>query len=273
MKKVPFPVNYFQSIIHPAKAFANRRSLTVLQLVIVFIFLNMLLINPIVFHAAAHPAVQLQDVMPGVVEQLDDQTFEHLQQVLKDGAIPEDQPAEFMNDQQTVGVNLTQTQFDGLTKGINVTHEAILLKSGSAAVFTVPYSKTFDWTKPANSRELQEAVSQEWQLSNRVNLMLTTTAVSGGLIVVSNFLIVLGVAAFVWLTRMSSYSAIRTYKESVNLILNCLGLSSLAAMITGFVQFDVIVMMMVQSFGMVLMLLAVFAKTKFQDKQMIKMKE
>ncbi len=55
------------------------------------------------------------------------------------------------------------------------------------------------------------------------------------------------------------------HKESVNFISNCMGLPTLIALIIGLIQFDIVVMLMIQSVGLVVMLLLAFYQTRYND--------
>ncbi len=69
------------------------------------------------------------------------------------------------------------------------------------------------------------------------------------------------------MTRKSQLSSIHTFKESANLMLNVMGIGSMVAAVVGFIHFDFILMLSVQTMITVLLLLWVFAKTKFKDKR------
>ncbi|MGC3139283.1 maltodextrose utilization protein MalA, partial [Enterococcus faecium] len=65
----------------------------------------------------------------------------------------------------------------------------------------------------------------------------------------------------------SQLSSIQTFKESPNWMLNVMGIGSLAAAVVGFIHFDFILMLSVQTTITVLLLLWVFVKTRFKDKR------
>ncbi|NES53710.1 maltodextrose utilization protein MalA, partial [Escherichia coli] len=54
---------------------------------------------------------------------------------------------------------------------------------------------------------------------------------------------------------------------SANLMLNVMGIGSMAAAVVGFIHFDFILMLSVQTTITVLLLLWVFVKTRFKDKR------
>ena len=62
------------------------------------------------------------------------------------------------------------------------------------------------------------------------------------------------------MTRKSQLSSIHTFKESANLMLNVMGIGSMAAAVVGFIHFDFILMLSVQTTITVLLLLWVLSK-------------
>ncbi|EAC9669803.1 DUF1189 domain-containing protein, partial [Listeria monocytogenes] len=84
------------------------------------------------------------------------------------------------------------------------------------------------------------------------------------LLVAMNSILVIGAAFFLWVTKKSRLSTIGSFKESTNVILNALGVGSLVAMLAGFIGADIILMIGIQSLGMLLMLFLTFLKTRFK---------
>ena len=99
-------------------------------------------------------------------------------------------------------------------------------------------------------------------------VMIFSVMISAFLFVIVLFL-TLGSAFFLYLTKKSSLSSIKTFKESVNLILNLLTLPTIIAMIFSLFHFDITLMLSIQTLGLVLMLIMVYYKTKLNDNNIL----
>lgn len=64
MKKVPFIIQYVKSTLGPTAIFEGRKVLKFWQMVIVFIFLNALLLLPVSAHFANQSSFDLPSLMP-----------------------------------------------------------------------------------------------------------------------------------------------------------------------------------------------------------------
>ena len=87
----------------------------------------------------------------------------------------------------------------------------------------------------------------------------------GSVIVLTNIMLVFLAAVFIWMARKSPYMTIKTYRESVCLMLYTIGLSSLIVTVFGFVDFDISVILILQMIICSMMLLVVYSKTHFND--------
>ena len=62
--------------------------------------------------------------------------------------------------------------------------------------------------------------------------------------------------------------SITTYKETVNLVINLLSLPTILATLFGLIHFDIVLMVTIQTLGLLIMLVVVYAKTQFNDKKL-----
>ncbi|MGO2083106.1 hypothetical protein [Vagococcus sp.] len=108
-------------------------------------------------------------------------------------------------------------------------------------------------------------MNDEWNNQNAIYRRLSSILLLTLLISISFTFFVFGTSFFIWLTRKNHLSNIKTFKEALNLILNASFIPTLSAMIIGFIQYDITLMLTVQSMGLALMILMIFVKTKFND--------
>lgn len=128
------------------------------------------------------------------------------------------------------------------------------------------YSPSFQPDSVRTPEDFQRFLEREFYASNRPTIILSYSLSLGLVLLVMTSLILFGASFFLWMTRKSQLSSIHTFKESANLMLNVMGIGSMAAVV-GFIHFDFILMLSVQTTITVLSLLWVFVKTRFKDKR------
>lgn len=265
MTKQPFPLNYFASIVTPRQVFRGRKALTKIQLAVIFIFITALSLIPVTVNMARSTHFNLSEIMPEMFKQVDHETLVAIQEApFTDGRL-NSQDMRLINKQGTVGFNLSEAELAKHQTAISFNETSMWLKDSSGYEFKVAYTKEFSPANYASIAELKQGISSQWLTQNKAFVALTMMLMSGSLIMVSHLILILGGAFFVWLTRKNHLSSIETYQESLNLILNGLGLSTLVGMIVGIISFDMTLVLSIQSFGLVLMLLGVFVRTRFND--------
>lgn len=265
MKNLPFPMNYFANTLTPKKIFKGRHGLSRWQMVIVFIFLTALLLIPVSMNMAKSSNFELGEIMPKMFQTLDDEVLAEIQQAdFTDGELKSPKKG-FINETNTVGFNLTDKAIADLKNGISFNQTTMLMKDEAGYDFKVTYTKDFSPQNFETLAELKQGISSQWLKQNKAFVAFTMILMSGSLILVSSLILVFGGSFFIWLTRKNDLSSVKTFQESVNLILNALGLSTLLGMIVGLISFDMTLVLSIQSLGLVMMLLGVFVTTRFDD--------
>ena len=115
-----------------------------------------------------------------------------------------------------------------------------------------------------DATSFQKVIEDGFYRNNETAIFFSQTITVAFLLVAMNSILVIGAAFFLWLTKKSRLSTIGSFKESTNVILNALGAGSLVAMLAGFIGADIILMIGIQSLGMLLMLFLAFLKTRFK---------
>lgn len=269
MKTDAFPLNYFKSIWSPTKSFKNRHQLNWFQIFIVLLFVNSLLMIPVSLNYMEMDTYPVEGTLPNSFGLIDETDVLNLQEgTYENGTL--DLPSSFVrtSDKGTVAGLLSDTEMEQALDAENALvfqKDAVIIKEGDQTVSTVPYTKDFDLSKVTNVNDAKESLSRQWFIKNRGYVVATLMFLVFSITFVSTIFLTFGSAVFLYLTKKSDYSSIKTYKESVNFISNCMGLPTLIALIIGLIQFDIVVMLMIQSVGLVVMLLLAFYQTRYND--------
>lgn len=270
MKTDAFPLNYFKSIWTPKQIFKNRHQLNWFQIFVVLLFVNSLLMIPVSLNYMKMDTFPVEGTLPGSFGLIDESVVLKLQEGnYENGTLELPESFVLSSENGTVSGLLMESEIDNALSAENALifqKNDFVIKEGSQTLTTIPYTKDFDLSKVTNAADLKEALSRQWFIKNKGYTIATLMFLVFSITLVSTLFLTFGSAIFLYLTKKSQFSSIHTYKESVNLLTNCIGLPSLIALLTGLIQFDIIIMLMVQSVGLVLMLLFVFYQTKFNDK-------
>ena len=100
---------------------------------------------------------------------------------------------------------------------------------------------------------------------NRMFIVATYSFMVSGMLLLMNVLLILGTAFFMYLAGKYSEMEIDSFKESVNMILNAMGLPVFASLVLGLFLPEITTMMSVQSMGLVVMIVLLYFKTRFSE--------
>lgn len=271
MKTQLFPINYFTHIWTPQKIFQGRKLLKWWQIVFVFLFLNGLLMIPISLNYAKMDDFPAGAYFPETMELIDEDLVGFMQNVeVINGQLRS--TADYFREttEGIVAVGLMDKDVEAALEKNHVLlflEDHFVLKEGENPAFTVPYPKTFSFQDVTTRAEFQQLLFDAWFIQNKTYIVFSLTLITGTISFISMLFIVLGSALILYFTKMSKLSSIQTFKESINLILNCISLATIVATVIGIIHFNVIVMMMLQTIGLIFMLLAVYYKTQLKDEQ------
>lgn len=110
MKKMPFPLNYFNSIATPKRVFKGRKNLSWIQNIVIFIFLNALLMFPVSLYFSQSTNFQLQEIMPHTARLVTDEFATKLQTVeFENGKLISGEPFTIVEDTGVVGVEIPKS--------------------------------------------------------------------------------------------------------------------------------------------------------------------
>lgn len=268
MLKENFPFNYFSVWLNPIKMFKKRKSLNWFQIIIILFFLLALNILPVPFYYQQQKSMPLDIYLPNVQKNL-----KNNEDILKQAS----QSAEFSNgrfhfSQERVlkqdksgltGVNLSEKQIANEKNAVVLNNNFFIFKE-KGNVSKIYYSENFD---PQGS--LKKQLNQEWYRRNKAAISFAMLQSIGSLFLLTNLVFVFGGGFILWLGHKSPLITIDSYREAVNLMTNILGPVSLLVTIIGFFKFDVSLLLTIQMLGAVLLLLVIYAQTRFNDANVV----
>ena len=270
MKTDVFPLTYFKNIWTPRMIFKKRHELNWFQLILVLFFLTSILMVPVSLNFLKMETYPIEESYPETLALIDESVVAAFQAAIsEDGALVTDPGSQVVKEKGVMSITNSDSVIKENLKAENAlifSDNDLYLKNKGVPVSNVRYTKDFNPSQLNSVKDMKEAVSRQWFFQNRVYVIGSLLLLVFSILFVSTILIVLGSAVFLYLTKKNSFSSIKTYKESVNLILNALGIPTLLALISSFIQFDIVVMLTIQSIGLALMILMVFYTTRFNDK-------
>ena len=270
MKTDVFPLIYFKNIWTPRMIFKKRHELNWFQLILVLFFLTSIVMVPVSLNFLKMETYPIEESYPETLALIDESVVAAFQAAIsEDGALVTDPGSQVVKEKGVMSITNSDSVIKENLKAENAlifSDNDLYLKNKGVPVSNVRYTKDFNPSQLNSVKDMKEAVSRQWFFQNRVYVIGSLLLVVFSILFVSTILIVLGSAVFLYLTKKNSFSSIKTYKESVNLILNALGIPTLLALISSFIQFDIVVMLTIQSIGLALMILMVFYTTRFNDK-------
>lgn len=270
MQHTRFPLTYFGSLWTPRSVFTGRNYLNWLHMIFVFVFLVGLLMVPTTLQVAGQQTASLNQLVPQLLDVVDEQTVQAVQQAtLYEGAL--DGPA-FVTSHElgaTAGWLSAEArqevyQVSGTIVYFDTAGYRLRLSDGTEV--RVAYPKDNRLVHVTTVQELKDELSRQWFVANRAQVVLAVLLQAAVLMATNNLFIVLGSAVLLYWAKRTRLFHLTTFKECVNLVLNCLGFGTVVAFLSGLLlRFEVTGMMTIQGIGAVVMLTWVFYRTQFRD--------
>lgn len=264
-----FPINYFKSIWSPIRAFKNRFQLNWVTLSIVIIFINSLMIIPTTINFTKMEAISLDYFYPNVVEIIDDSMVDELASIgSTNGKLSFEDSFIFKNNKGVLAGGISAEEEKKILKEetfLLMEESQFVIKEENKPTSTIFYTKDFTLEDVQTKEDVINEFSHQWFVQNKVLIVLIFTLIISFIQLIMLVMIIFGSAFFLYLTKKSRITSIKTFKEATNLIVNLAGLPTIIAMIYGLINYDVAWMSMIQTTGLVIMLLIVYGKTGFND--------
>ena len=276
MQNKSFPINYFNSVLTPVKNFIGRKQLSWPKLLFVILFLNGIMMIPIVMNVTQTEAIQLKSTFPAIYDLIDEDVVDSLNQTTSEkGQVTFTEPFILEKEAGIVIGGIDEKEIEEaleMTNALVFAEDRFYLKEGDLPVSEITYTADVQLNGWQTVDDLQAEVNRQWFQYNRVFIVATYSFMITGMILLMNFLLVFGSAFFIRLAGRSAMIEIDTYKESVNLILNAMGIPVLLAFLLGLVMPDISMIMSVQTFGLVVMLVLIYFRTQFSEDYVAKRK-
>ncbi|WP_165005938.1 MULTISPECIES: maltodextrose utilization protein MalA [unclassified Enterococcus] len=267
----PFPLNYFASLSTPVRLFSGRKQLSWPKFCLIFLFLVSLMVMPVtLYYSHQLDSIPIEQFLSvdRLIDQKGVEQFAKIQVI--DGQTQEEKRILADNADLVIGVDLSKGEQKKRDAFINFEKKqwTIQQKEGEdVRRYTMNYHPSFIPSSVTSPEQFASFLEKEFYASNRPMIILSYSLSFGILLFLMTALLLFGAAFFLWLTRKSRFSSIRSFKESAVLMLNILGVGSIIATIFGLIHFDLVMMLGIQSVISVLLLLWIFAKTGFKDER------
>lgn len=276
MQNKSFPINYFNSVLTPVKNFIGRKQLSWPKLLFVILFLNGIMMIPIVINFTQTEAIQLKSTFPSIYDLIDEDVVDSLNQTTSEkGQVTFTEPFILEKEVGIVLGGVDEQEFEEaleMTNALVFAEDRFYLKEGDLPVSEITYTADVQLNGWQTVDDLQAEINRQWFQYNRVFIVATYSFMITGMLLMMNLLLVFGAAFFIRLAGRSAMIEINTYKESVNLILNAMGIPVLLAFLLGLVMPDISMIMSVQTFGLVVMLVLIYFRTQFSEDYVAKRK-
>ena len=273
LKTDVFPLNYVKNIWSPLKAFKNRFVLTWPMMIVVIIFLNALMVIPVTLNYAEMESFPLEEYYPIAASQLvDDQVLDEIQTVVvNEGQLSIPEPFQVENAYGEVVGGLSLDEIENHISSPNFIafqeNQLIIAEEGLPTA-TVLYTRDVSFGEMETKAEIVEEISRQWFNQNRVLIVLIFSFLISTFLLFMLLFLVFGSSFLLYLTKKGSLTTIKTYKESVNLILNSLAVPTFLAMLFGLFYFELYIMVTIQSLGMAAYLFWIWYKVQFNDQRL-----
>lgn len=263
-----FPINYFKSIWTPLRAFKNRHELSWWNIIFILILLNAFMTIPVTINFARVDTLPLEDVHPTIIQHIEKETIKELQQAeYSNGAMFFKEPFVIEQKNGLIAGGLSLEELDELNgnNALLFQENQYLIREKDMPDITVLYTRDFSLADMETSTEVVNELSRQWFNQNRIFVVLIFSLMISAFLLVMLVLLVFGSALFLYFTKNSPVTSITTYKESVNLLVNTLALPTIISMVYGIFTFDIIMMITLQTVGLIVMLFVIFYKIQFND--------
>lgn len=255
---LPYPFSYFTNIFSARRIFAGRKSLNFWQGLLTSYFLMALLIFPNSLHIAKIDSYPIDTIITGIYSPFTPKVMNNLKHVtITNGTL------------NYTGQNQNQVYFDETAQQLSgfsyqLSAKKLVIRNNKKILVELSYKylKTSDFQ---SRKKLTEALSKAWFKTNRSSIYLLLITLSSLLLGINFIILLLGASGILYLTKQSRLFDFNSFGQCLTFTLNCLGLPTLFACITGSFIFQIANLITIQNILFVLLLICVFFKTKFKD--------
>lgn len=273
MEQKRFPIDYVSSTLTPIRAFMGRKQLNWFKIIIIIFFLNALIMIPITLHYSKMEW-SLESTFPSVYNMIDDEVVQQLQQTeIVKGVATFDNSFSLETPSGIVAIGLSESDEEQALEKRNIllfTKKEMMIKEEGTPLSKVPYTNDVNWSNIETPEQVKQTIEEQWFRFNRVYIVASYSFMISFALFIMNLFLIFGSGMFIYLARRNSFEEKAPYKESVNIILNSMGVPVLLAFLFGLYNPDITILMTIQTLGLVLMIVAIYFQTRFSEKYLKK---
>lgn len=265
-----FPFNYLTTIFSAVKCYVNRNYLKIWQIILIIFLMNSFMILPMSLQIGRTDRADLNDFVPEAMSVLDGKVIESLNNIEVVNNQLQISEIQIIHEDatHTAAISPTREDAENLLNGrigIVFTSDSFIISEEGTPVIQQVYTGSDSMNDVETPEQLAELMSLQWFGSNRSSIVLTNFIYTWILVITSILILLLGAAFFLSLMRKSRAYHIRSFREAVTIILNCMGLPTVGAMIIGFITGNAVHMLSAHGIFLIIMLMTVYWKTHFND--------
>jgi len=263
MMKKPFPILFFGSIFSVERIFSIRYKAHWAQLVLIFVFIQSLLLIPLSFGLLQSKDLAV-DILPLEFVATESIANEIKQLPILKGRLNTEQTS-LLKEETTffVGTNLSVEQPKD-KMGMNFEQEFVeLVIEGTQKFQKIRLFYTPSFVERVRDGSIYEALQAEIYQQNKASIFFAQVVNIGSILFSMNAMLIIGVSLLFYLTKKTS--AIQTFKASVTLALALMSGGVFLATGMGFLTTNIFILFGIQSLWLVGMTILLFVKTRFRQ--------
>lgn len=269
MEAKKFPINYLSSTLSPVRAFLGQSQLKWPAIIVIILFLNAMMMIPLTL-SFSQMEWNLEATFPSVYSMIDEEVVKELQQSrMEKGILSFQEPFSLEKPAGVVAGGIPDSEGERALENRNAllfNGNEMIIKEEGAPLSVTAYTNDVNWASLQNPEEVKRAIENQWFRFNRVYLVASYSFMISFMLLVMNLFLIFGAGFFVYMAKRSSFEENSSYKESVNLIVNAMGVPVLLAVLFGLANPDITILMTIQTLGLVLMIVAIYFQTHFSKR-------
>lgn len=272
MKTDVFPLSYFKHLWTPKQILKQDRTFNWFQIALVVLFLNALMILPVSLHYAKMDNYPIKNTFPNAFDLIDASVVSELSETtFQSGRMEEDSVFKIESEKGVVIGGITSNEAEEILRtednAVLFLENGFILKEADRPASSVPYTKNISFAQANTVTEVRSVLSQQWFIKNQTFVVAAFSFIIYVLLLTELILLVFGSAFFGFLTLKHKQATKISYKSAVSTVLYAAGVPTLAAMLIGLFEFNIILMITIQSVGMIGYIWVMYYQSRMEEIQ------
>ncbi|MDA7026827.1 DUF1189 family protein [Bacillus sp. CLL-7-23] len=254
-------IRYVKAMVSPSRIYQYRHTFSWLHITFLFVFLTACLMVPFSISMMKIDHFQMKFLLPATIEKIDQEFAEQLRvyqlqkgkltggsgfyQTEKGTMLAIDMSQKF----KTTGEN-GRIKVNGYDQTIIFQKDHFIMSDQNGTGFSIGYGKKDIEMKDMNASKLKAFIAERWLAQYKPLIMMLTLS----LILVSQLFLTGCLTGGIWITKKSKMSGIKSLREAAAIAVGVSTIPIFAAVVSGLIHFDLITMLLIQSFGIILMI-------------------